>query len=137
MQNQLRDDEPPLLEHPFEFKEDLFEDYGNNSNFPIQTRPLAGTTQFVLRVEPIDIEHIKSLSAILSYEWLTEAELSPEVARIITPSTILLCQIRGSARKFHYNPYVGINVISKELGDTLYPNECITPSQKHLQVHLD
>ena len=57
----------------------------------------------------------------------------PEVARIITPSTILLCQIRGSARKVHYNPYVGINVISKELADTLYPNESITPSQKLLQ----
>jgi hypothetical protein len=133
MQNQLRDDEPPPLEHPFEFEEDLFEDYGNTSNFPIQTRPLARTTQSILRVESVDIEHIKSLSAILSYEWLTEAELSPEVARIITPSTILLCQIRRSARKVHYNPYVGINVISKELADTLYPNESITPSQKLLQ----
>jgi len=51
MQNQLRDDEPPPLEHPFEFEEDLFEDYENTSNFPIQTRPLAGTTQSVLRVE--------------------------------------------------------------------------------------
>ena len=90
MQNQLRDDEPPPLEHPFEFEEDLFEDYGNTSNFPIQTRPLAGTTQSILRVESVDIEHIKSLLAILSYEWLTEAEPSPEVARIITPSTILL-----------------------------------------------
>ena len=120
------------LEHPFEFEEDLFEDYGNTSNFPIQTRPLAGTTQSVLKVEPIDIEHIKSLLAILSYEWLTEAELSPEVARIITPLTILLCQIRRSTRKVHYNPYVGINVISMELADTLYPNESITPSQKLL-----
>jgi len=44
MQNQLRDDEPPPLEHPFEFEEDLFEDYGNTSNFPIQTRSLSGTT---------------------------------------------------------------------------------------------
>jgi len=72
MQNQLRDDESPPLEHPFEFEEDLFEDYGNTSNFPIQTRPLARTTQSILRVESVDIEHIKSLSAILSYEWLTE-----------------------------------------------------------------
>ena len=110
MQNQLRDNEPPPLGHPFEFEEDLFEDYGNTSNFPIQTRPLAGTTQSVLKVEYVDI---KSLSAILRYEWLTEAELSPEVARIITPPTILLCQIRGSARRVHYNPYVGINVLSR------------------------
>ena len=58
MQNQLRNDEPPHLEHSFEFEEDLFEDYGNTSNFSIQTRPLAGTTQ-------------------------SEAELFSEVARII------------------------------------------------------
>ena len=50
MQNQLRDNEPPPLEPPFEFEEDLFEDYGNASNFLIQTRPIAGTTQSVLRV---------------------------------------------------------------------------------------
>ncbi|KAG0514304.1 hypothetical protein BDA96_10G179400 [Sorghum bicolor] len=37
------------------------------------------------------------------------------------------------AAKVHYNPYVGINVISKELADTLYPNESITRSQKLLQ----
>jgi hypothetical protein len=80
----------------------------------------------------VGIEHIKSLSAIMSYEWLTDAELSPEVARIISPSTILLCQIRGSAREVHYNPLVGINIISKELADTLYPDTSLTPSQKLL-----
>jgi hypothetical protein len=62
----------------------------------------------------------------MSYEWLTEAELSPEVARIISPSTILLCQIRGPAREVHYNPSVGINIILKELADTLYPDTSLT-----------
>ena len=69
----------------------------------------------------------------MSYEWLREAELSPEVARIISPSTILLCQVRGSAMKIHYNPSVGINFISKALADTLYPDTSLTPSQKLLQ----
>ena len=58
MQNQLRDDEPPPLEHPFEFVEDLFEDYGNTSNFPIQTQPLPGTTQSVLRVESVVVDKL-------------------------------------------------------------------------------
>jgi hypothetical protein len=79
------------------------------------------------------IVHIQSLSAIMSYEWLREAELSPEVTQITFPSTILLCQVRGSAKRVHYNPSVGINIISEELARTLYPNTPLTPSQKLLQ----
>jgi hypothetical protein len=131
-QTQLEDDELSPLELPFAFEEDIFEGYGNTSNFPIQARPLEKTTTFDPPEETVSIEHIKSLSAIMSYEWLTEAELSPEVARIISPSTILLCQIRGSAKEVHYNPSVGINIISKELADTLYPDTSLTPSQKLL-----
>jgi hypothetical protein len=112
-QTQLEDGEPSPLEFPFEFEEDIFEDYGNTSNFPIQARPLEKTTQPDPQEETVSIEHIKSLSAIMSYEWLTEAELSPEVARITSPSIILLCQIRGSAREVHYNPSVRINIISR------------------------
>jgi hypothetical protein len=44
-QTQLEDGEPSPLEFPFEFEEDIFEDYGNTSNFPIQARPLEKTTQ--------------------------------------------------------------------------------------------
>jgi hypothetical protein len=69
----------------------------------------------------------------MSYEWLREAELSPEVARIISPSTIFLCQVRGSAMKIHYNPSVGINFISKTLAETLCPDTSLTSSQKLLQ----
>ena len=34
-QNQIEDDETSPLELPFEFEEDLFEDYGNTSNLPV------------------------------------------------------------------------------------------------------
>ena len=133
MQNKLEDDEPSSLEFPFEFKENLFEDYGNTSNLPVQARPLAQTTSSDLHEESVHIEHIKSLSSVMSYECLREAELPPEVARIISPSTILLCQVRGSAMKIHYNPSVGINFISKALAETLYPDTSLTPSRKLLQ----
>jgi hypothetical protein len=82
MQNQLEDDESSLLELPFEFEEDIFEDYGNTSNYPIQVRPQAKTTPFEPHEESMAIEHIQSLLAIMSYEWLTQVELSPEVTRI-------------------------------------------------------
>ena len=35
----LEDDEPHPSSFPFEFEEDLFEDYGNVSNLPIQVKP--------------------------------------------------------------------------------------------------
>jgi len=35
--------------------------------------------------------------------------------------------------KIHYNPFIGINFISKALADTLYPDTSLTPSQKLLQ----
>jgi hypothetical protein len=133
MQDQLEDDESSPLEPPFEFEEDIFEDYGNTSNYAIEVRPRAKTTPFEPHEESMAIEHIQSLSAIMSYEWLREAELCPEVARITFPSTILLCQVRGSARRVHYNPSIKINIISEELARTLYPDTSLTPSQKLLQ----
>ena len=68
MQNQIEDDETSPLEFPFEFKEDLFEDYGNTSNLHVHARPLAHTTPFDLHEELVHIEHIKSLSSVMSYE---------------------------------------------------------------------
>jgi hypothetical protein len=68
MQNQLEEDESSPLELLFEFEEDIFEDYGNISNYPIQVRPQAKTTPFEPREESMAIEHIQSLSAIMSYQ---------------------------------------------------------------------
>jgi len=132
-QNQLEDDEKSPLELPFEFEEDLFEHYGNTSNLPIKMRPMVHTTPSDLHEESILIEHIKSLSTVMSYEWLKEVELSPDVARSTSPSTMLLCQIRGSSMEILYNPSIGINIISKALVKTLYPDTSLTPSQKLLQ----
>ena len=73
----------------------------------------------------------------MSYEWLREAELSPKVARITSPSTILLCQVRGSAMKIHYNPSVKINFISKTLAETLYPDASLTHLKNVYKVHQD
>jgi hypothetical protein len=102
-QTQPEDDETSTLELPFEFKGHIFEDYENSLNYPIQVRLQEKTTPFEPHKESMTIEYIQSLSAIMSYEWLREAELSLEVAWITFPSTILLCQVRGSARRVHYN----------------------------------
>jgi hypothetical protein len=68
IQNQLEDDEISPLEFSFEFKKDIFEDYGNTSKFPIQARPLAKTSSSDPHEESVHIEHIKSLSSVMSFE---------------------------------------------------------------------
>ena len=64
-QTQLEDDDSPL-EFPFEFEEDIFEDYGNTLILPIKPRPLAHTTPSDPHEGSIITEQIKSLSSIMS-----------------------------------------------------------------------
>jgi hypothetical protein len=67
-----------------EIEVDLFEDFGNASNLPFQVKPQGPFTPLEdndgPRNDSFIMEHIKGLSAIMSHEWLTEMELSTEVA---------------------------------------------------------
>ena len=135
----LEDDEPDPSSFPFEFKEDLFEDFGNAMNLSVQVRPLvhsAPSEDDGPQNEPFLVEHIKGLSAIMSHEWLAEMELSTEVARIIAPSHILPCVFKGTTIEAHYCPTVGMNIILKALAKNLYPNESLIPSHKLLKIIL-
>jgi len=88
-QHTLEDDEYHPSISPFIIKEDLFEDFGNISNLPVQVKPLEHSTPFEDDDGPHNesflMEHIKGLSAIMSHDWLVEMELSTEVAQIIAP----------------------------------------------------
>jgi hypothetical protein len=71
MHQTQEDDEPHPSSFPFEFEEDLSEDFGNASNLPVQVRPLvhsAPTDDDGPHSEPFLLEHIKGLSAIMSRE---------------------------------------------------------------------
>ena len=105
MHQTQEDDEPYPSSFPFELEEDLFEDFGNASNLPVQVRPLvhsAPTEDDGPHNEPFLLEHIKGLSAIMSREWSTEAELSNEVARIIAPSDVPPCVLKKTILEAHY-----------------------------------
>jgi len=73
-----------------EIEEDLFQDFGNASIFPIQPKPRACSPHFQQNLSPTDqsvlIENLKSISAVMSNEWLKEAKASPEVVRLVSPS---------------------------------------------------
>ena len=73
-QHTLEDDEPHLSMFPFEIEEDLFEDFGNASNLPVQVKRLVHSTPFKdddgQHNDSFLMEHIKGLLAIMSHEWL-------------------------------------------------------------------
>jgi hypothetical protein len=78
---------------------DLFSDFGNASNFPIQPKPQACNSPFQQNSsqpdKPILKKDLRCLSVAMSVERLREAETSPEVVRLIMSSTLLSYQIQG------------------------------------------
>jgi len=137
-QHTLEDGEPHPSMFPFEIEEDLFEDFGNASNLPVQVKPLVHSTPFEdddgPHIDSFLMEHIKGLLAITSHEWLVETELSTEVARIIAPSNVLTCILKKTTIEAHYSPTVGMNIISKALVEKLSPNKSLIPSHKLLRI---
>jgi hypothetical protein len=97
---------------PFEFEEDLFEDFGNTSNHFHQKKPQVpiGPT------EPLDKaflkETVKDLTAIMSSEWVKERKPSSEALQILAPSLTIQCNIHATLGKVLYNPMVGANIKS-------------------------
>ena len=137
MHQTQEDDEPHPSSFPFEFEEDLFEDFGNASNFPVQVRPLVHPAPIEddgPHSEPFLLEHIKGLSAIMSREWSAEAELSTEVAQIIAPSDVLPCVLKETILEACNCSTIGMNIIPNVLAEMLCPNESVIPSHKLLKI---
>ena len=82
------------LELPFEFEDDLFEDFRNTSNYLCMRKPPVP----IPSTDPIEAtflrENVKKVTAIMAGEWSREMELSPEVLRIKSPSSTIPCTIR-------------------------------------------
>jgi hypothetical protein len=79
---------------------DLFEDFGNALNLPVQVKPWGHITPLEDNDGPYNdsflMQHNKILSTIMSREWLVETELSIEVARITTPFRDYILQPYGN-----------------------------------------
>ena len=78
------------------FEDDLFEDFGNTSNYSCQKRPPVPITP----LDPLDKdflrESIKELTAIMSSEWVEEAEHSSEEIQIRVPPSTIRCKVLGT-----------------------------------------
>jgi len=112
-------------ELPFEFEDDLFEDFGNTSNYLCTRKPPVP----VPSTNPIEAtylrENMKKITAIMADEWSREAELSPEVLRINSPPSTIPCTIRGTPIDILYNTTVGANIISSECAFQLLGDEVV------------
>jgi hypothetical protein len=109
-------------EFPFNFYDELFHDFGNAANQPLVGRRLPPKDQ---RDHPPDLEesqwqeqYIGNLFAIMSREWLEEAESSAEVVRFPMRLRIINCMVIGMDGSFGYDPSLGINIISSSLVQT-------------------
>ena len=72
-----KEEEIQPLEPPFKFKYDLFEDFGNTSNYFCKRKPPVPVASTDLMEATFHRENVKKLMTIMSSEWSRELELSP------------------------------------------------------------
>ena len=96
-----------------EFKDEIFDEYGNTSNYHTMRRPHKSRKS--LNKEPLDPSEkaflkktTKELVSIISNEWLEESELSSDVIHLDSPSISICYQINKAPFDSLYNPVVGV-----------------------------
>jgi hypothetical protein len=107
-----KEEEPLPLEFQHGFEEDLFEDFGNTSNYLCQKRPPISVTHLEPYEKEFFRETIKELTTLMSNEWLREGDSSSAPIQINYPSSLIQCRIRDQDVEALYNPVVGANIMS-------------------------
>jgi hypothetical protein len=90
-----KEEEIQSLQNMFEFKDELFSNFGNTSNYYAIRRSLAPSAPNQHLPDPTEEKFLKKimkeLITIVSNEWLRESKLSPEVIRLYSPFTSIHC----------------------------------------------
>ena len=73
------------------FEDELFKDFRNTSKYSCQKKPPVPVTPYVPLDEEFLRESIRELTAIMSSEWVEEAERSSEEIRIYAPPSTIRC----------------------------------------------
>jgi len=73
------------------FEDDLFEDFGNTLKYSCQKKPPVPITPLSPLDEEFLRESIRELTAIMSSEWVEEAERSSEEIQIYAPPSTIHC----------------------------------------------
>ena len=127
------------MDFMLEFKDELFDEYGNTSNYHTMRRPQK-SRKLSLHEEPLDPSEeaflknaTKELVSIISNEWLEKSELSSNVIHLDSPSISIHCQINKSPFDALYNPVVGVNIMSASFAHDLLKHMPLTTTTKLLK----
>jgi hypothetical protein len=125
-------------EFPFIFYDELFHDFGNAANQPLVGRHLPPRDKWDhppdLDESQLQEQYIGNLFAIISREWLEEAESSIEAIQLPTRLGTIICMVIVMGGSFGYDPGLGINTISSSLVQTQLSEEPLSLSHKRLHV---
>jgi DNA helicase HerA-like ATPase len=127
-----KEDPEPIDLSPFD--DDLFEDFGNTSNYLCQKKPPTPNPPSDLLDKEFLRKSIKELSAILSIEWLEETEQSMEEIVILTPPSTIQCKVRGKWVDVLYNPMVGSNLMSTSFASDFLDEKPHVLTTKSLRI---
>jgi hypothetical protein len=78
-------------------------------------------------------ESIRELTAIMSSEWVEEAEHSSEEIWIHAPPSTIHCLVRGTMVDVLYSPTVRANVMSASFASAYFGNEHLAPTNKSVR----
>ena len=121
----------PLNLPPFE--DDLFKDFGNTLKYSCQKKPPVPITPLGPLDEEFLKESIQELTAIMSSEWVEEAERSSEEIRI---HPLLLPSAAWCLEQWwmcFYSPTVGENIMFASFASAYFGNEPLPPTNKSLR----
>ena len=126
------------MDFMLEFKDELFDEYRNTSNYHARRRPQ--NSRKSLNKEPLDPSEeaflkktTKELVSIISNEWLEELELSSDVIHLDSASISIRCQINKAPFDALYNPVVVVNIMSTSFALDLLEQMPLTSTIKLLK----
>ena len=126
------------LDYPLNIETDLFADFGNVSNQPVQRRSTARRAPNSHIPAHLEAGYLRAtaqeLTAIMSNEWVREAETSSDVIKLLSSFTPIPCVINSTPIESLYDPAVGVSLMSKSLVLTLLGEEPLTPTSKFLKL---
>jgi hypothetical protein len=128
---ELKVEEIQPLKFPFQFDDDLFEYYGNTSNYSYQKRPPVPCNSPAPLDENLFKEMVQKLTTIMSHEWLMEMEVSSEVIHISSQSLTIPYLMREAMVQTLYNPTVGANIMSTTFALNCFGGELFAPTNKN------
>src|SRR5919205_753990 len=126
------------LDYPLNIETDLFADFGNVSNHPMQRKSIvhrAPNNHIPTHLEACYLKATaQELMSIMSNEWLKQAEASSDVIKLLSCFTSIPCEINMTTIDSLYDPTVGVSLMSRSLATTLLGEEPLTLTNKLLKL---